>query len=931
MPRLSLQLLGPFHATLDEKTISGFETNKVRALLAYLAVESDHPHNRETLAGMLWPDIAESNARRNLRHNLYNLRQVIRDYDADPPFLLINRQTIQFNPASDVQLDVKVFTEAMAATHDHPHDNLETCEVCEFLLAEAEQRYGGDFLMGFSLPSDLFETWVVVQRERLHIQILDLLDHLAAYNENKENFTRAQYYARRQIELEPWREHAHRQMMRIYIRNGQRGMALAQYESCRQILVRELAIEPEPETIDLYEQIHAREYENTGIIPTPEDDTPRKEDQPLPNNLPSTLTTFVERTAIANEILARLSEPASRLVTLFGPGGSGKTRLALETARVVLSKVDPYGFTDGLYYIPLAAVASIDEMVSTIAQTLDFTFLGEDKPYDQLLDNLREKNLLLILDNFEHLVNHTRIVIDILRAAPRVKILVTSRVKLNLPAEHLVRISGMSYPSSSHKQIDPSDFNAIKLFLQSARRVKREFALTADNTPAVILLCQLVRGMPIAILLATAWLDTLSLSDITREIERSLDILDVDWQAVPERQRSMRAVFDHSWRLLNEREREIMCGLSVFRGGCTWEAAQAMTGATLRDLLGLINKSQLHRTPDGRYEIHELLRQYAEARLTEQPEVGKVARDRHSAFYALNLARWERELKGLRQHQATVEITVDYENILSALDWMVDNEEIRMLEHAVNALCMHFVLLNRYHECVQLTETLAGNLREVSGIEGHKVLARVVAWQAYMTEQTGDYEGGLNTVRESFSILGLEDVLEGKNQNPVPPVSDADQSLRAFTYWVAGHCYWQREPKRTMWFFKESLAMYRELGDRWFTEQLLRSLAQCYRTLEGLSEKMVPLLKESMEISQSLGDYRGMMGNYTILAVCMIYLGCIREGDKFLTLAQAVADESGVSRYIFDLFQVFFVKLLLGRYDDPQKVDHMLSESKVQK
>ena len=140
MPRLSLQLLGQFHATLDGETLTGFETSKVRALLAYLAVESDRPHNRESLAGMLWPDITESNARRNLRHIIYNLRQVTRDYDAVPPFLLINRQTIQFNPVSDVQLDVQVFTEAIAATHDHPHTSLETCEVCMFLLDEAEQR-----------------------------------------------------------------------------------------------------------------------------------------------------------------------------------------------------------------------------------------------------------------------------------------------------------------------------------------------------------------------------------------------------------------------------------------------------------------------------------------------------------------------------------------------------------------------------------------------------------------------------------------------------------------------------------------------------------------------------------------------------------------------------------------------------------------------
>ncbi|MBN1813501.1 MAG: AAA family ATPase, partial [Anaerolineae bacterium] len=261
MSRLTLSLLGSFQATLDNAPVTTFESDKVRALLAYLAVESDRPQRREMLAGLLWPDMAERDARTNLRHVLANLRKVLGDRTAAQPFLLTSRQTLHFNVKSDYQLDVQAFTDAIAATARHSHTRVEDCETCVARLREAAGLYSGDFLAGFSLDSDLFEAWITTQREKLHIQALDVLDHLATYHEQRSDYAEVIRYAHRQVDLEPWRESAHRQWMRALACSGQRGMALAQYEACRRILETELGIEPETATTALYENIRCGELQ----------------------------------------------------------------------------------------------------------------------------------------------------------------------------------------------------------------------------------------------------------------------------------------------------------------------------------------------------------------------------------------------------------------------------------------------------------------------------------------------------------------------------------------------------------------------------------------------------------------------------------------------------------------------------------------------
>ncbi|HEU5101225.1 MAG TPA: BTAD domain-containing putative transcriptional regulator, partial [Roseiflexaceae bacterium] len=265
MTSLSIGLFGGFRAELDGTPIAGFESNKVRALLAYLAVEADRSHQRSALAGVLWPDHPEELARTNLRHVLRQLRQTVLDADRALPLLLTTQQTIQINPVASYTLDVARFAKLLAASARCDHGALDGCLECIQRYRQAAALYRGPFLAGFDLhDSDIFDEWAVTQREQLHRQVLEVFFSLASFYERGEENDLARQFAWRQIELEPWREEAHRQLMRVLARSGQRPAALAQYAQCQKILADELGVEPDPETVALYEAIRVGEF---GVRP----------------------------------------------------------------------------------------------------------------------------------------------------------------------------------------------------------------------------------------------------------------------------------------------------------------------------------------------------------------------------------------------------------------------------------------------------------------------------------------------------------------------------------------------------------------------------------------------------------------------------------------------------------------------------------------
>ncbi|HEY6020033.1 MAG TPA: helix-turn-helix domain-containing protein, partial [Candidatus Paceibacterota bacterium] len=382
----------------------------------------------------------------------------------------------------------------------------------------------------------------------------------------------------------------------------------------------------------------------------------------IPVNLPRSLTPFIGREPELTALGRFLCDPQCSLLTIVGPGGIGKTRLAIEAADQSKDR-----FPNGVWFVPLAALNSPALLISAIADAMQFGLQGTAPPQTQLLRYLCEKRSLIVLDNAEHLLEGVDLFTQILNACPQVKLLVTSRERLSLLSEWVFEITGLPVPPDDRVEQFES-YSSVALFLQSARRLCPGFRLDETNRAAIADICRLVEGMPLAIELAATWMPTLSLSEIEQEIRRSLDFLSTAMRDLPERHRSMRAVFEHSWRLLNEQEQQALCRLSVFRGGFTREAAEQVAGASLPILMSLLSKSLLLRREDGRYDLHELIRQCALEKLHNNGHSEETCHkhldyfvsmvvDAHQGMRSALLANW---LKRIEQ---------EHDNIRAALAW----------------------------------------------------------------------------------------------------------------------------------------------------------------------------------------------------------------------------------------------------------------------
>jgi len=428
----------------------------------------------------------------------------------------------------------------------------------------------------------------------------------------------------------------------------------------------------------------------------------------FPNNLPAQIANFVGREKEMANIVKTLAE--NRLITIIGMGGTGKTRLAIETGVALVDRADRT-FVNGVYFVALAPLETTDAIVPTIAKELGFSFYNAGEPRQQLLDYLREKSMLLILDNFEHLLSGVDLVTEILNTASQVKLIATSRARLNVQGEQLFHLRGMEFPAWE-TPADVQDYSAVKLFLQSAHRIHLDFELTLDNLKYITHICRLVEGMPLGILLAASWLEMLTPQEIAAEIEKSLDFLETDQRDLPDRHQSLRAVFDHSWKLLTPGEQNVFMKAAVFYGGFSLEAAQQVTGASLGDLMRLVDKSLLQRNPIGRYEIHELLRQYGAQKLAKVPEELGAIKNQHSAYFADYLHQRESALFGKGQKQAMIDIAKEIENIRAAWDWATLHGRVEDIHHSLGSLAEYHDIRSEFMDAEKMLSTAEERLEK---------------------------------------------------------------------------------------------------------------------------------------------------------------------------------------------------------------------------
>jgi predicted ATPase/DNA-binding SARP family transcriptional activator len=796
MTRLKLFLLGQFHVTLDESPLTGLRSGKSRALLAFLAGEAGRPHQRSALATLLWGEHTNDAARLSLRVALSSLRDILPPLSG-PPLLEITHQAVHLNPAF-CSIDAVEFDAHLAACAAHPHQTISRCPTCIQRLTQAALLYRGDFLADLT-PADspAFDEWRVLCQERYHRQVTVALEQIAQHHLNLRHFDESQRFARQLLALEPWHEAAHRQLMRGLALGGQRSAALAQYELCRRALADELSARPEPETTALWARIRDGKLEQREIT-----------------SLQAPLTPFMGRAAELEQIAAGLANPQCRLFTLVGPGGVGKTRLALAAA----AQQDGL-FPDGIYFVPAPAVGTADALDLAVAEALQMVLSSNGiTPKTQLLNHLRHKEILLVLDDLQP--TGAGWAIELLRHAPHVKILAAARQRLDVRGESLLRLEGLTYPASavSFNQTDvprETRYSAVDLFVQSARRAQPGFALTTAEWPHVARICQQVDGLPLALELAAAWIPTLSCAEIAAEIARDLDFLTTSLQDLPERHRSLRAVFDHSWDLLAPAEQAGLARMSVFCRGFDRFSAGVVAGAGLPILASLTEKALLRREtcwPSDRspapaagngagsvcYSLHELVRQYTALRLAQWPGEPATTQDQHSAFFLAFVAQKRAALVGADQLQALTEMAQQSENVRAAWDWASTHERWSALASALPGLFQFYYMRSRFHEGEAAFGRLVTDLTERDEVAQTTLCGQALACQGWFAFLRGQAELALSLFARS--LAGLR-------------AADADAALAFCLTYRGAMALHQDDLAVARAAVTESLALYRKAGD----------------------------------------------------------------------------------------------------------------------
>lgn len=642
-----LKLLGSPEASVAGRPVPT-SFNLAATLLCYLAYH-DSWLSREQLTGMVWPDTDEHTARRNFRQILHRARKVAW------------AQTVETTPTHirfEVDTDIKAFKDALN----------------EEDWSAAVGLYQGPLLEGVSMSGvAALENWHGAAQQTLHGLWREALQQRAEELSAEARYGEAADLLKKGLEQDPLAE----DLLTAYLTNsyasGQRDQALKAYESFCTTLQQELDVEPLEETVLLADIIKNAEPLPLMTSEHQSHQSPLSVSLPLP----TPATPFVGRGFELSTLSRLLEDPNERLISILGLGGVGKSRLALELATLNQTK-----FNSGTAFVPLAEVESVDLMPSALASAINLTLREKETSEKQLLSYFKHKHFLLVLDNFEHLLAAAPLVTDLLGAAPNLHVVTTSREPLGVRGESRFELTGLSYPQAGEERLETSE--AAELFTRSARRADARFSLSDKNKANILQICERLEGMPLALELAAAWTPLLSCQAIAEELRQGLDLLTSEAPDLPERHSSLRAVFEHSWQLLSEREKNLIPRLAVFQGGFDKKAAEQVAGAQATDLLTLLGKSLLRRGGE-RFDLHPLIHQFAEEKLRAKADLEAEAKAVHSHHYLTWLANQEGALGTREQAKTFRAIQTETANLAPAWANAVKLAQVGLLENALDS------------------------------------------------------------------------------------------------------------------------------------------------------------------------------------------------------------------------------------------------------
>jgi len=912
MPSFQIFLFGSPQIKLDNEVVT-FPRRKAVALLSYLAV-TQKTHTRDHLATLLWPENDQTSARSNLRRILYMLRKAV-----GVDYFEITRQHVGLKPREDLWTDVIYFqTQIATVKKDHTEGDA-ICDTCIATLTDAVSVYAVPFMDGFSiLGAPAFDEWQFFSAESLQQSLAESLQHLIEWHTTQATYSEAIPYARRWLALDSLHEPAQRQLMQIYAHSGQQAAALRQYQECVRLLEDELGVEPEPETTALAEAIRTRQVERpfTEKVETQQKPAGRKKHEtpsPPPHNLPVSTTPFIGREQELAQLAGLLADSERRMVTIVGPGGMGKTRLAVAAAMLVLNETETavsQPFPDGTHFVPLAPLTSAEPILATIADSLHFRFTGTGTPKEQLLDYLRHQQMLLIMDNFEHVLAGAELITDILQAAPQVQILATSRERLNLLGETVLLLGGLDVPEETTAVTDDLPA-AVQLWQQHAQLSQPNYTLQTDELQHIIQICQLVQGMPLALVLAAGWADMLPPAEIVAEIKQNLSFLETPLRDVPERQQSMRMVFDASWGRLTTVEQASFRQLSVFHGGFTRAAAQAVAGATLSTLRRLAHQSFVTVGENGRYQIHELLRQYAAEKLAENNGEAADAHTAHSEHYLNGLHQLQLDMHSVRQLATLNEIEIEFENIRAAWTWALDHHNESAIDRSLHILYWFFDARARLQEGVAFFYLARQQLMPMSGDDFSPVWGRIVSRLNFMRLfTTGDDDTIEAAMRQCLAIAQ-----KSGNQNEIAFSLDLLASVMIIVH---------NDTKSGLDYFQQCLTICRAIDNRTLYSDALNAMVN-FQLTDPVTATQYG--REALTISQDANDSIGSAYALTNLSEMALVSGDYKMAEVYcldVIRLSAKMDMAVIHGYTTTLLGVAL--FLKGEFEESKNLVDAVSE-----
>jgi predicted ATPase/DNA-binding SARP family transcriptional activator len=878
-PLWRIYLLGGLRAERPAESITRFRTQKIAALLAYLALFPRRSHPREELAELFWPDVDPEAGRMNLRTALSSLRKQL-EPPGVPAGCVIKadgKSFISLN-ADAVWIDVAQLEDALKRES----------------LEEAIQLYGGPLLPGF------YDSWAVTERERLSECYLRAAHALIGQYEQAGRIPQALDLARRAVSADPLREEAHTNVIRLLHLSGEPAAAFRQYQELERILDRELGLQPSAEALELARQGVAPVRKAQSARPQTVDASPGAEDSAIeaarpprgdgavtaprpPVNLPAALTRFFGREEEIDQVRSMLCEPDVRLVTLTGPGGSGKTRLSIEVAQRMADDCP-----GGVWFVPLSDLRDAERIPDLIAQALGIPASATAMPMEQVTARLTDVQAptLLVLDNFEQLAEDGAVAVhDLLMRVPTVKCLVSSRQRLPLGAQREFPVLPLPLPEQGAAPQELMGSPSVQLFVNRAQAARPDFQLRDQNAEAITAICSRLEGIPLALELAAGWAQTLTPAQMLGRLERRLDLLVSRRRDLPGRHATLRVAIEWSYQLLPPPIQQFFADLSVFHGGWTLEAAEAIANepnaleyiARLEEHSLIIAAEEPHEAAGAgmRFRMLETLREFAAELLAEDPGLTEEVSSRHFDYF-LRLAQASMpKLRGPEQVHWLRRLDLEYSNMNAALSWSLSDQ--RSAEKTLRLACAlgQFWLMGGPWEEARtwLERGLELDVEISPEIRCAALLtAGQIAWRTQDRESAQFFcTQGFTLSRElgdnwsaalCLCILGRAghhggDYVEARNllEKAVRLARTVDD------WWLLGQALCslgnillpQGEGERGRACFEEALALSRSHGDKHGIANTLRGLANLLRAIDA-GVPIEPLIQESITLFNELGD-----------------------------------------------------------------------------